>query len=226
MELERALTLPDASTGYSGLASCAACNLERNKSELLLERIQALELQNAGLLAECANWKSLADLGLGGDQNASTNVFGPSIAKDAVLVNVTSPWVGISPPAMNFTTLDQLLVDPSQWIDIPPLSASQLFGKPRVEKTRAKLNSIPSLKTCQTINRFLDLFEKQAYCTDLKTVNHTSVRILSYYHKVIDATHISEQHRAIEALTEFQEDNKEHIVSDTTSRFNVFLTGY
>ncbi|KAJ3230639.1 hypothetical protein HDU81_004328, partial [Chytriomyces hyalinus] len=196
---------------------CNRCAILENKSELYLGRIQALEMQVSGLQAECSNLKLLT-------------------RNDALSVGSVTPAVGIpsvadifKPISVENSTLSSLSNEnlfgtvSDHWMDIIPdfhvgsvgntllLSATELYGKPEVEKTRAQLKSLSSLRSCKAVDRLLDLFVSQASHSSPKSISIMAIRIIAYFHKVIDATHVSERQKTLEVLTEFQEINKVHV---------------
>ncbi|KAI8839681.1 hypothetical protein BJ741DRAFT_598391 [Chytriomyces cf. hyalinus JEL632] len=196
-------------------APCDRCATLENKSELYLGRIQALEMQVSGLQAECSSLKLLTrnDALSSGSMTPAVGI--PSVADIFKPISLENPNPSMSENL--FGTVSD------HWMDMIPdfnvgsvgntllLSATELYGKPEVEKTRAQLKSLSSLRNCKAVDRLLDLFVSQASHSSPKSISIMAIRIIAYFHKVVDATHVSERQKTLEFLTEFQEINKVHV---------------
>ncbi|KAJ3242934.1 hypothetical protein HDU77_010620 [Chytriomyces hyalinus] len=218
---------------------CDRCASLENKSELYLGRIQALEMQVSGLQAECSSLRLLTRNDALSTGSVTPAVGIPSVADIFKPISLENPNPSMSNENLFGTVSDH-------WMDMIPdfnvgsvgntllLSATELYGKPEVEKTRAQLKSLSSLRNCKAVDRLLDLFvvtalafsryekevtlwqkfsygQSQASHSSPKSISIMAIRIIAYFHKVVDATHVSERQKTLEFLTEFQEINKVHV---------------
>ncbi|KAJ3242292.1 hypothetical protein HDU81_005044 [Chytriomyces hyalinus] len=211
LEIERFSSPDSAPISFSGVPpttsnTCSSCSAAETKVQLYAGRIQALEMQVAGLQAECSNLKLMSEA-LAAESSTPQALSNISPSNSTIFAGGDS----LLNPSSDFWTS---LFDSSSIFGAATalsLSATEMFGAPVVETTIHKLKSLSSLQNCIYVDRLFDLFVSQASQSSPKHIMLTFVRIMGYFFKVTDSTHASERQQTMKILAEFHENNKLHM---------------
>ncbi|KAJ3265956.1 hypothetical protein HDU77_003046 [Chytriomyces hyalinus] len=198
--------------------ACSSCSAAETKVHLYAGRIQALEMQVAGLQAECSNLKLMSEA-LAAEASTPQPLSNISPSNSAIFAGADS----LLNPSNDFwsSLFDSSSSNVGAMATLS-LSATEMFGAPVVEPTIHKLKSLTSLYNCIYVDRLFDLFVSQASQSSPKHIMLTFVRIMGYFFKVTDATQPSERQQTMKILAEFHENNKLHMVAHLSAAVPIY----
>ncbi|KAI9349658.1 hypothetical protein BDR26DRAFT_633934 [Obelidium mucronatum] len=91
------------------------------------------------------------------------------------------------------------------------ITATALFGPPVVEKARAELKQLVSLRDCKWVDIYLNSFLKQADCTDNQEIKRHVMKILYARYKILDSCTVIDRFKALEIIETEKKGNRRHL---------------